>query len=156
MCALLEGFDFSSLRKYVSSGETLPLPIFEAWRAATGLSIIDGLGSTEMLHIFIAAPDDEIRLGATGKPIPSYATRVADDEMKTVAPGEVNRLAVRSPTGPLPGRCAPAPIRGRRVEPDQRHLQDGRGRLLLVPGAHRRHDHLVGLQQYRAPKWKRH
>ncbi|MDP6572221.1 MAG: AMP-binding protein [Rhodospirillales bacterium] len=99
MCALLEGFDLSSLRKCVSAGETLPLPTFEAWRAATGHRIIDGLGSTEMLHIFIAVPEDKTLAGATGKPIPGYEARVVDDEMKTVAPGTVGRLAVRGPTG---------------------------------------------------------
>ena len=99
MSAQAGEFDLSSLRKCVSAGETLPLPIFEAWRDATGLNIIDGLGSTEMLHIFIAAPDDGIRPGATGKPIPGYQARVVDDQMKTVAPGVVGRLAVRGPTG---------------------------------------------------------
>ena len=99
MCALLEEFDLSSLRRCVSAGETLPLPTFEAWRAATGHRIIDGLGSTEMLHIFIAAREDETLPGATGKPIPGYEARVVDDEMKTVPPGEVGRLAVRGPTG---------------------------------------------------------
>ena len=99
MCARVGEFDLSSLRKCVSAGETLPLPIFEAWRAATGLNIIDGLGSTEMLHIFIAAPEDGIRPGATGKPIPGYEAKVVDDQMKTVAPGTVGRLAVRGPTG---------------------------------------------------------
>ena len=115
MCALLGEFDLSSLRKCVSAGETLPLPTFEAWRAATGISIIDGLGSTEMLHIFIAAPEDGIRPGATGKPISGYEARVVDDQMKTVAPGTVGRLAVRGPTG-----C--------------RYLADARQRQYVVDG----------------------
>ena len=99
MCDHVGEFDLSSLRKCVSAGETLLLPTFEAWRAATGHRIIDGLGSTEMLHIFIAVPEDETLAGATGKPIPGYEARVVDDDMKTVAPGTVGRLAVRGPTG---------------------------------------------------------
>src|SRR5262249_9812563 len=65
-------FDLSSLKKCVSAGETLPLETFEAWRNATGIRIIDGIGSTELLHIFISAAGDKIRPGATGKPIPGF------------------------------------------------------------------------------------
>ena len=95
----IQGLDISSLKKCVSAGETLPLPIFEDWQKATGIEIIDGIGSTEMLHIFISASGDEIRPGATGKPIPGYEARVVDDEMNELPPGEVGRLAVRGPTG---------------------------------------------------------
>jgi 2-aminobenzoate-CoA ligase len=92
-------FDLSSLRQCVSAGETLPLPTFEAWRRATGIKIIDGIGSTEMLHIFISAAGDDIRPGATGKPIAGYQAIVVDDAGKPVPPDTVGRLAVRGPTG---------------------------------------------------------
>ena len=88
-----------SLRRCVSAGETLPRSVFDAWRDATGLAIIDGIGATELLHIFISASDDDIRPGATGRPVPGYEARVVDDEMRDVAPGEPGRLAVRGPTG---------------------------------------------------------
>jgi 2-aminobenzoate-CoA ligase len=92
-------FDLKSLRRCVSAGEPLPLPTFEAWRQTTGLSIIDGIGSTEMLHIFISAADESIRPGATGRPIPGYQAIVVDDDMRPLPPGEIGRLAVRGPTG---------------------------------------------------------
>jgi 2-aminobenzoate-CoA ligase len=88
-----------TLRRCVSAGETLPLGTFEAWRAATGIKLIDGIGATEMLHVFISAADDDIKPGATGKPVPGYEARVVDDEMNDVGPGVVGRLAVRGPTG---------------------------------------------------------
>jgi 2-aminobenzoate-CoA ligase len=91
--------DLSSLRKCVSAGETLPAPTFEAWRAATGIRIIDGIGSTEMLHIFIGSPEEEMRPGATGKPVPGYEARVVDKAGREVAVGTPGRLAVRGPTG---------------------------------------------------------
>jgi 2-aminobenzoate-CoA ligase len=91
--------DLSSLRKCVSAGETLPGATFEAWRAATGIRIIDGLGSTEMLHIFIGSPEEEMRPGATGRPVPGYEARVVDKAGQEVPPGTPGRLAVRGPTG---------------------------------------------------------
>jgi 2-aminobenzoate-CoA ligase len=91
--------NLSSLRKCVSAGEPLPLPTFEAWRRRTGLRIIDGIGATEMLHIFISAAGDAIRPGATGRPIPGYSAMVVDEAMRPVPPGEVGRLAVCGPTG---------------------------------------------------------
>ena len=92
-------FDLSSLTKCVSAGEPLPLPTFEAWQRHTGLRIIDGIGATEMLHIFISAADDRIRPGSTGRPIPGYRAMVVDDDMRPLPPGEIGRLAVRGPTG---------------------------------------------------------
>ncbi len=91
--------DLSSLRKCISAGEHLPLPTFEAWREATGIEIIDGIGTTELLHIFISAAGDDIRPGATGKPIRGYRALVVDDDMNSLPPGKVGRLAVRGPTG---------------------------------------------------------
>jgi 2-aminobenzoate-CoA ligase len=91
--------DLSSLRKCVSAGEPLPLPTFEAWQRRTGLRIIDGIGATEMLHIFISAAGEDIRPGATGRPIPGYRAMVVDEAMRPLGPGETGRLAVRGPTG---------------------------------------------------------
>ncbi len=88
-----------SLRRCVSAGETLPRTVYDAWLEATGIRLIDGIGATEMLHIFISAADDDIRPGTTGKPVPGYEARVVDDEMGDVGPGVVGRLAVRGPTG---------------------------------------------------------
>jgi 2-aminobenzoate-CoA ligase len=99
MLSMLKDFDVSSLRCCVSAGETLPRATFDAWLAATGIRIIDGIGATEMLHIFISAAGDEIRPGATGKAVPGYTARVVDDQGNDVAVGEVGRLAVRGPTG---------------------------------------------------------
>ena len=99
MAALVKDFDLSSLRKCVSAGEALPLATWEAWREATGIRIIDGIGATEMLHIFISAAEDEIRPGSTGRAVPGYRARVVDENGEPVPPGEVGRLAVQGPTG---------------------------------------------------------
>jgi len=91
--------DLSSLRKCVSAGETLPAVTFNAWQAATGIRIIDGLGSTEMLHIFIGSPEEATRAGATGKPVPGFEARVIDAAGRELPAGAAGRLAVRGPTG---------------------------------------------------------
>jgi 2-aminobenzoate-CoA ligase len=117
--AMLEhvaNFDLSSLKKCVSAGERLPLATFEAWRNATGIQIIDGIGSTEMLHIFISAAGDAIRPGATGKVVPGYEARVVDDAGRVVPVDTVGRLAVRGPTG---CRYLDAP------EQQRKYVQDG-------------------------------
>ena len=99
MAELAHNFNLASLKTCVSAGETLPLPVFEAWQRATGIKIVDGIGSTEMLHIFISAAGDEIRPGATGKAIPGYEAMVVDEAGKPVPPNTIGRLAVRGPTG---------------------------------------------------------
>jgi 2-aminobenzoate-CoA ligase len=88
-----------SLRRCVSAGETLPAAVYHAWLEATGIRLIDGIGATEMLHIFVSAADDDIRPGATGRAVPGFEARVVDEQMRDVGPGVVGRLAVRGPTG---------------------------------------------------------
>ncbi|MFQ5745215.1 MAG: benzoate-CoA ligase family protein [Acidobacteriota bacterium] len=99
MLSMAGKFDLSSLRKCVSAGEKLPLSTFEAWRQVTGIRIIDGLGTTEMLHIFLSAAGDQIRPGASGKPIRGYQAQVVGENLEPLPAGEVGRLAVRGPTG---------------------------------------------------------
>jgi 2-aminobenzoate-CoA ligase len=99
LLAMDEGADLSSLRAAVSAGETLPGPVYEAWTAKTGTPMLDGIGATEMLHIFISNRFDDSRPACTGRPVIGYAARVVDDEMREVARGTVGRLAVRGPTG---------------------------------------------------------
>src|SRR4051794_8934668 len=100
--AMLRGADLSrvqSLRACVSAGEPLPAAVAETWTARTGVRIIDGIGSTEMLHIFIGSPAEETRPGSVGRPVPGYEAMTVDEAMRPVAPGVVGRLAVRGPTG---------------------------------------------------------
>jgi 2-aminobenzoate-CoA ligase len=99
MAMLAKSFDLSSLKKTVSAGEALPASTREAWRQASGLVMIDGIGATEMLHIFISAEGNDVRPGATGKPIPGYQACVLDENGNIAAPGVVGRLAVKGPTG---------------------------------------------------------
>ena len=99
MVPLAKDYDLRTLRACVSAGETLPVATRSMWENATGVRIIDGIGSTEMLHIFIAASGDAIRPGATGKPVPGYLACVLDDDGRPLPPGNVGRLAVKGPTG---------------------------------------------------------
>jgi 2-aminobenzoate-CoA ligase len=99
MLGSLASHDISSLRKCISAGEALPLPTFEAWYKATGMRIMDGIGATEMLHIFIGSPEEEIRAGSTGRVVPGYQAKVIDDAGHEMPPGIPGRLAVRGPTG---------------------------------------------------------
>jgi len=91
--------DLSSLRKGVSAGEHLPKATWELVTERLGIELIDGIGATEMLHIFIAAAGAEVRPGATGKPVPGYRAKVVDSKGRDVPPGTVGRLAVQGPTG---------------------------------------------------------
>jgi 2-aminobenzoate-CoA ligase len=88
-----------SLRVCISAGEALPKATFTAWLAKTGLPLMDGIGATEMLHIFISAPRDAIRPGATGLPVPGYEARIIDEAGEEVPDGKIGRLAMRGPTG---------------------------------------------------------
>jgi len=99
MLPLLEKYDLAGLRHCVSAGETLSASIWLRWQSSTGIKIAEGIGSTEMLHIFLASPAAESRAGATGKILPSYQARIVDEHMQPVADGDVGFLAVRGPTG---------------------------------------------------------
>ncbi|WP_431041709.1 AMP-binding protein [Streptomyces sp. P1-3] len=99
MLGRLRAYDLSSLRRCVSAGENLPAAVWHDWYAATGLRIINGIGATELLHIFISAADDAIRPGTTGVPVPGFQARVVDADGRPVPDGEPGLLAVRGPTG---------------------------------------------------------
>lgn len=99
MLSLLPGKDLSHLRRCVSAGEHLPLATWNAWFEATGIKLIDGIGATELLHIFISASDEEIMPGMTGKPVPGYQAKIVDGNFKEVPDGNPGLLAVKGPTG---------------------------------------------------------
>lgn len=99
MAGLAAQHDLSSLRICVSAGEALPRPVFDLWEKATGLRLMDGIGATEMLHIFIGAPAEAIRPGSTGLVVPGYEAAILDAEGREVPRGTPGRLAVRGPTG---------------------------------------------------------
>lgn len=97
--AMDEGADLSSLRAAVSAGETLPAPVYEEWQRKTGKPMLDGIGATEMLHIFITNRFEDHHPGATGKPVTGYEARIVGEDMAELPRGETGRLAVRGPTG---------------------------------------------------------
>ena len=97
--AMHEGADLSSLRVAVSAGETLPAPVFKEWMAKTGKPILDGIGSTEMLHIFISNRLGDAAPASTGKPVGGYEAKIVGDDMTEKPRGEIGKLAVRGPTG---------------------------------------------------------
>jgi 2-aminobenzoate-CoA ligase len=97
--AMEDGADLSSLRIAVSAGETLPAPVYDDWIARTGKPMLDGIGATEMLHIFITNRLDDHRPGCTGRPVRGYEARIIGPDGAPLPRGEVGRLAVRGPTG---------------------------------------------------------
>lgn len=99
MCSIVKNFDISSLRKCVSAGETLPIKVWEDWHNLTGLKIIDGIGSTEILHIFISSNEQNMRKGSTGVPVRGYEAKIIDVNGKEVPVNQPGRLAVRGITG---------------------------------------------------------
>ncbi|UHS63672.1 benzoate-CoA ligase family protein [Agrobacterium vaccinii] len=99
LAAMDEGADLSSLRLAISAGETLPAPVFEEWVRKTGKPILDGIGGTEMLHIFISNRPDDFKPGCTGKPLTGYKALVVDADMKEVPRGTPGHLVVKGPIG---------------------------------------------------------
>lgn len=95
--AMEDGADLSSLRCAVSAGEALPAPVFDEWMQRTGKPLLDDIGTTEMLHIFIFNRLDDASAACAGRPVTGYEARVVDDDMTELPPGEVGRLAVRGP-----------------------------------------------------------
>lgn len=99
LAAMDAGADLSSLRAAVSAGETLPAPVYEAWMAKTGKPMLDGIGATEMLHIFISNRFGDSSAACTGKPVRGYEARIVDDDMNELPRNTVGKLAVKGPTG---------------------------------------------------------
>ncbi|EON16523.1 2-aminobenzoate-CoA ligase [Cupriavidus sp. GA3-3] len=99
MAALAPRYDLSSLKKSVSAGEALPDATRQSWKAATGIEMTDGIGGTEMMHIFISSAGAEVRPGAIGRVVPGYVVQIVDENMQPLPPGQVGKLAVQGPTG---------------------------------------------------------
>jgi 2-aminobenzoate-CoA ligase len=99
MAPVASRYDLSSLKKTVSAGEALPDATRALWRQATGIEMIDGIGGTELIHIFISAEASDVRQGAIGRAIPGYVVCALDEDLRPLPPGEVGKLAVRGPTG---------------------------------------------------------
>lgn len=99
LAAMDAGADLSSLRAAVSAGETLPAPVYDAWIAKTGKPMLDGIGATEMLHIFISNRFGDSRAACTGRPVTGYEARIVDGEMRELPRNTIGFLAVRGPTG---------------------------------------------------------
>ncbi len=150
MAAACDRYDISTLRACVSAGETLPKAVWEEWHAKTGLKILDGIGSTEMLHIFIGSPRDEARPGSTGRVVPGYVAEIHDDDGR-VAPRRHDGTAGRKRANRLQisARRTAEYLRAARLELSGRRLSSRCRRLLLVRRAHRRHDRFGRLQYFR-------
>ncbi|WP_404420679.1 AMP-binding protein [Thalassospira australica] len=99
LSAMEDGADLSSLRAAVSAGETLPAPVYKAWMEKTGKPMLDGIGATEMLHIFISNRFGDSHPACTGRPVTGYEAKIVDDEMNELPVGTIGKLAVRGPTG---------------------------------------------------------
>jgi 2-aminobenzoate-CoA ligase len=99
MAALVDKYSIATLHTCVSAGETLPKAVWDTWHATTRLKVMDGIGSTELLHIFISSPMEEIRPGSTGRAVPGYVVEIHDDAGVRLPAGQVGRLAVKGPTG---------------------------------------------------------
>ncbi|NLP60591.1 AMP-binding protein [Paraburkholderia sacchari] len=99
MAPLVKDYDISTLRQTVSAGEALPQATRDLWREVTGIEMIDGIGGTEMIHIFISSAGGDVRPGSIGRAVPGYVVQALDDDMQPVPPGVTGNLAVRGPTG---------------------------------------------------------
>jgi 2-aminobenzoate-CoA ligase len=94
-----QAFNLKSLKQTVSAGESLPDATRQLWKNATGLEMTDGIGGTEVIHIYISSAGQDVRAGSIGKVVPGYQAQIVDEDMQPVPPGVVGRLAVRGPTG---------------------------------------------------------
>lgn len=99
MAPLAASHDIASLKKSVSAGEALPDATRQLWKQATGIEMIDGIGGTEMIHIFISSAGADVKPGTIGKVVPGYIAQIVDDEMNPLPPGQVGKLAIKGPTG---------------------------------------------------------
>ncbi|PVX86708.1 AMP-binding protein [Paraburkholderia unamae] len=99
MAPLVTQYDLASLRKTVSAGEALPQATRDLWREASGIEMIDGIGGTELIHIFVSSAGADVRPGSIGRAVPGYVVQALDDNLEPVAPGVTGNLAVRGPTG---------------------------------------------------------
>jgi 2-aminobenzoate-CoA ligase len=99
MAVMAKDFDLSSIRHCVSAGEALPDATRQLFKQETGIEIVDGIGSTELMHMFISHTPERVRRGATGYPVPGYRAAVLDEDGKPCPPGTVGRLAIKGPTG---------------------------------------------------------
>lgn len=99
MATLAKDFDLSSLKHPVSAGEALPDATRQLWQQATGIVMTDGIGGTEVIHIYISSAGEQVRRGSIGQVVAGYVAQIVDDDMQPVPPGTVGRLAVRGPTG---------------------------------------------------------
>jgi acyl-CoA synthetase (AMP-forming)/AMP-acid ligase II len=99
MATMAGQHDLSSLKHPVSAGEALPDATRQLWKQATGIEMTDGIGGTEVIHIYISSAGQQVRAGSIGQVVPGYVAQIVDDDMQPVLPGVVGRLAVRGPTG---------------------------------------------------------
>lgn len=99
MAGLVQNFSLKSLHSTVSAGEALPQATRELWKKATGIEMIDGIGGTEMIHVYVSSRPENVRPGAIGQVVPGFEAQVVDDQLQPVPNGTVGRLAVRGPTG---------------------------------------------------------
>jgi 2-aminobenzoate-CoA ligase len=99
MAGLVAGYTLKTLKHTVSAGEALPDATRQLWKLATGLEMTDGIGGTEVIHIYISSAGAQVRAGSIGQVVPGYVAQIVDEQMQAVPPGVVGRLAVRGPTG---------------------------------------------------------
>ncbi len=145
--AMLSAPDFPvrealALRRCASAGEPLPAEIGRRFRERTGVDILDGIGSTEMLHIFLSNRADDVRYGTTGKPVPGYELRIVDEQGRDVADGEPGELLIKGPTAAMTywnNRPKSRATFLRRVDAQRRQVSARCGRLLCLLRAQRRH-----------------
>lgn len=126
--------DLSSLRACVSAGEALPAEVLRRWQKRTGLPIVDGIGSTELLHIFISNRLDDVQPGSSGRPVPGYEAKIVDEAGRRVTPGDVGRLLIKGQSGAAyywknPEKTA-ATMRDDWINTGDTYLQDAAGRFV--------------------------